>query len=47
MIDYKEKNFTWDSDFTKLTPFERRELEEAERSIKEEGTVSHSDIDWD
>lgn len=33
----------WDPDFTKLTPQERKRLEEAEKS----GFVSESEIDWD
>ena len=37
----------WDPDFTKLTSFERRELEEAERDMQENGTVSHDAINWD
>jgi len=37
----------WDSDFTKLTPVERRRLEEAELDFITGNTVSHDDIDWD
>ena len=37
----------WDPDYTKVTPAERKALEEAEKSIAEEGTVSHDDINWD
>ncbi len=37
----------WDPDFTKLTPAERWELEEAEQDIKESGTISHDAINWD
>ncbi len=37
----------WDPDFTKLTSFERGELEEAERDMQENGTVSHDAINWD
>ncbi len=33
----------WDPDFTKLTPQERKQLEEAEQS----GFVAESEIDWD
>ena len=33
----------WDPDFTKLTPEELRELEEAEKS----GFIEQSEIDWD
>lgn len=43
----KKLVLAWDPDFTKLTPAERKELEEAERSIAEEGTISHNEIDWD
>lgn len=32
----------WDPDFTKITPSERKQLEEAEQS----GFVSDSEIDW-
>jgi len=37
----------WDPDFTKVTPRERKELEEIERDIEENGTVSHDVINWD
>lgn len=37
----------WDPDFTKVTPRERAELEEIERDIAENGTISHEDINWD
>ena len=33
----------WDSDYTKVTPQEREQLEQAERS----GFVSEDEIDWD
>lgn len=33
----------WDPDFTKVTPAERKRIEEAENS----GFVSDSEIDWD
>lgn len=33
----------WDPDFTKLTPQESKQLEEAEQS----GFVAESEIDWD
>lgn len=33
----------WDSDYTKLTPQEREQLEQAEKS----GFVSEDEIDWD
>ena len=34
----------WDPDYTKMTPLERRELEEAEKDMQENGTVSHDAI---
>ena len=37
----------WDPDFTKVTPRERAELEEIERDIAENGTISHENINWD
>lgn len=37
----------WDPDFTKLTLAERRELEEAEQDIRENGTIPHEAINWD
>lgn len=33
----------WDSDYTKVTPKEREQLEEAEKS----GFVPEDEIDWD
>ena len=36
----------WDPDFTKLTPAEKALLEEAEKSIEKEGTISHDAINW-
>ena len=33
----------WDADFTKVTPSERRQIEEAEKS----GYIPESAIDWD
>ncbi len=40
----KKLVLAWDSDFTKLTPAERKELEEAE---EEGGAISHDAINWD
>lgn len=37
----------WDPDFTKLTPAERAELEEAGKEIENGETISHEAIDWD
>lgn len=36
----------WDPDFTKVTPAERAELEEAKKEIENGETVSHDDINW-
>lgn len=38
---------TWATDFTKLTPIERKELEEAKMQIENGETVSHNEINWD
>ena len=40
----KKLVLAWDPDFTKLTPSEREELENA---IADPETVSHNSIDWD
>ena len=37
----------WDSDYTKLTPNERKRLEQAEIDLSNGSTVSHDDINWD
>ena len=37
----------WDPDFTKVTLKERIALEEAEKDIAENGTISHDAINWD
>ena len=37
----------WDPDYTKVTPSERKELEDAERDMIENGTVSHEALNWD
>lgn len=37
----------WDSDFTKLTLKEKKELEDAEAEIRNGETVSHEEINWD
>ena len=54
MLPEQEQNFAfemmkkivlaWDPDFTKLTPKERRELEEAENDPE---YISHNAINWD
>lgn len=36
----------WDPDYTRLTSAERNALEEAEKDIAENGTISHDDINW-
>jgi hypothetical protein len=36
----------WDSDFTKLTPSERKRLSRAEKEIMNGETVDHTDLDW-
>ena len=36
----------WDSDFTKLTPFERERLAKADIEIINGETIDHSKIDW-
>jgi hypothetical protein len=43
----KKLVLAWDPDFTKLTAAERKELEEAEKSIAENGTIPHEAINWD
>lgn len=43
----KKLVLAWDSDYTKLTPNERKSLLEAEQDIKDNGTISHNDINWD
>lgn len=40
----KKLVLAWDPDFTKLTPKERRELEEARAEAE---TVSHDEINWE
>lgn len=43
----KKLVIAWDPDFTKVTASERVALEEAEKDIIENGTVSHDAINWD
>ena len=40
----KKLVLAWDPDFMKVTSLERRELEEAEKDMQENGTVSHDAI---
>ena len=42
----KKLVLAWDPDFTKVTPAEAAELEEAEREFERGETVSHDEIDW-
>lgn len=43
----KKLVLAWDPDYTKVTPAERKALEETEKDIEENGTVSHDAINWD
>lgn len=43
----KKLVLAWDPDFTKVTPTERAAIEEAEKDIAENGTISHNAINWD
>lgn len=43
----KKLVLAWDSDFTKVTPLERAELEQAAKEIENGETVSHDAINWD
>lgn len=43
----KKLVLAWDPDYTKVTPTERKALEEAEKDIAENGTISHDAINWD
>ena len=36
----------WDSDFSKVTPVERKEIDEGDDDIKNGQTVGYDDIDW-
>ncbi len=42
----KRMVLAWDSDFTKLTPFERERLAKADIEIINGETIDHSKIDW-
>ena len=37
----------WDPDYTKLMPAEKKELDDAEKDISMNGTISHEAINWD
>lgn len=43
----KKLVLAWDPDYTKVTPAERKILEEAEKDIADNGTIPHDDINWD
>lgn len=43
----KKLVLAWDPDYTKVTPAERKALEEAEKDIAENRTISHDAINWD
>lgn len=43
----KKLVLAWDPDYTKVTPAEKKALEEAEKDIAENGTISHDAINWD
>lgn len=43
----KKLVLAWDPDYTKVTLAERKVLEEAEKDIAENGTISHDAINWD
>ncbi|MDD2211658.1 MAG: hypothetical protein PHS83_01655 [Clostridia bacterium] len=42
----KRMVLAWDSDFTKLTPFEKERLNKADQEIMNGETVVHSEVDW-
>lgn len=42
----KKLVLAWDPDYTKVTPAERKALEDAEKDIAENGTISHDAINW-
>ncbi len=43
----KKLVLAWDPDYTKVTPQEAKELEEAEKNFENGEYYSHDDIDWD
>lgn len=43
----KKLLLAWDPDFTKVTPEEAAQLEEAERNFNKGETVSLNEINWD
>lgn len=42
----KKMVLAWDSDFTKLTPAERKSLDAAELDFQTGNTVKHEEINW-
>ena len=42
----KKMVLAWDSDFTKLTPAERKSLDAAELDFQTVNTVKHEEINW-
>lgn len=42
----KKLVLAWDPDFTKVTSSELAELEEIEKDMESNRTISHEDIDW-
>ena len=42
----KRMVLAWDSDFTKLTPAERKRLDESIKDYDNGETVSHDSVDW-
>ncbi|MFG6393122.1 MAG: hypothetical protein K1W24_02865 [Lachnospiraceae bacterium] len=43
----KKLVIAWDPDFTKVTPSERAELEQAVKEIENGETIPHDAINWD
>lgn len=43
----KKLVLAWDPDYTKVTPAERKALEEAEEDMMENRTISHDAVNWD
>ena len=43
----KKLVLAWAPDYTKVTPAERKALEDAEKDIIENGTILHDAINWD
>lgn len=42
----KKLVLAWDSNYTKITPIEATQIEQAKREIKLGETISHTDILW-